>query len=185
VTGTQHDVASIGTPACVYCTCRGTPPDSCCGRAASPTNSKARRPEAPVLPAATTDGDTGQELCVRPSRPEHIREPGVEGKTATAVTTPTRPRTKFLKMTSQAEFCWNCHFRPGQRTTPWEWTWSRRDASAGYDFRPEERGLQRHTFVECRGDGAREQRNVLVVPRYPRRPAQYQDHHGSEFTAGC
>ncbi len=120
VAGTKHDVATIGTPVCVYC---HIPRDAA---------GQLLWPEGEPNPAGSLAGQ--KRLCFSchdgtvtrdrsyvfdPSRPEHLRKPGVEGQDCDRCHNAHETKAeKFLKLPDQANFCWNCHFRAGPTDHP-------------------------------------------------------------------
>jgi len=120
VAGTKHDVASAGTPACVYC---HVPRDAAGqllwpGGEPDPDGNLAGQKR---LCFSCHDGTVTRDrsYVFDPSRPEHVRKPGVEGQDCDRCHNAHEAKNeKFLKMSSQAEFCWNCHFRAGPADHP-------------------------------------------------------------------
>lgn len=120
VTGTKHDVATAGTPACVYCHV----PRDAAGQLLWPAGEP--NPDGPLagqkrLCFSCHDGTVTKDrsFVFDPSRPEHLRNPGVEGQDCDRChNAHEQGNGKFLKMSSQADFCWNCHFRAGPADHP-------------------------------------------------------------------
>ena len=120
VASTAHNVATAGTPVCVYCHV----PRDAAGQLLWPNGQ----------PNATSDFAGLKRLCFschdgtvtrerryvfNPERPDHVRTAGVTGQDcdrchdAHGTTS-----TKFLRVPENANFCWNCHFRAGPADHP-------------------------------------------------------------------
>ena len=120
VAGTKHDVATLGTPACIYCHV----PRDAAGQLLWPGGLP--NPEGPLagekrMCFSCHDGTVTRErsYVFDPSRPEHLRKPGIEGQDCDRCHNPHETKNeKFLKMPREAAFCWNCHFEAGPTDHP-------------------------------------------------------------------
>lgn len=119
VAGTKHDVATPGTPACVYCHV----PRDAAGQLLWPGG----QPDGGVLAGekrlcfSCHDGTVSRDrsYVFDPERPEHKRNPGVEGQDCDRChDAHGAGYDKFLRIPGGANFCWNCHFRAGPSDHP-------------------------------------------------------------------
>lgn len=120
VAGTKHDVATIGTPACVYCHVPRDAAGQLLWPGGEPNPDRALAGEKRMC-FSCHDGTVTRDrsYVFDPSRPEHIRKPGIEGQDCDRCHNPHESNyDKFLKMPRQADFCWNCHFRAGPSDHP-------------------------------------------------------------------
>ena len=120
VADTQHNVASPGVPACIYCHI----PRDAAGQLLWPRG----QPDADGLLSGQKrvcfschDGTVTQErsFVFNAERPEHLRTPGARGQDCDRCHDPHGTENqKFLRFPSTANFCWNCHFRAGPTDHP-------------------------------------------------------------------
>jgi predicted CXXCH cytochrome family protein len=120
VADTQHNVASPGTPPCVYCHVPrdaagqllwpGGQPD-----ADGPLSGEKRMCFSCHDGTVTSD----RSYVFNPNRPEHVRVPGAEGQDCDRCHDPHgTDNPKFLRLPGDANLCWNCHFRAGPMDHP-------------------------------------------------------------------
>jgi len=120
VAGTKHDVASGEIPNCVYCHI----PRDAAGQLLWPngqTNQEGPLAGEKRMCFSCHDGTVTRErsYVFDPDRPEHVRKPGFEGQDCDRCHNPHEANYgKFLKVSSRANFCWNCHFRAGPSDHP-------------------------------------------------------------------
>jgi predicted CXXCH cytochrome family protein len=120
VAGSKHDVATIGTPACVYCHVPRDAAGQLLWPGAEPNPDGALAGQKRLCFSCHDGTVTAERSYVfDPGRPEHIRKPGVDGQDCDRCHNAHEARNnKFLKMSNQANFCWNCHFRAGPADHP-------------------------------------------------------------------
>jgi len=119
VAGTKHDVATPGTPVCIYCHI----PRDAAGQLLWPqgqldTGSLSGEKR---LCFSCHDGTVAPErsYVFDPASSEHPRNPGVEGQDCDRCHNPHGDKYgNFLKLPGGANFCWNCHFRAGPADHP-------------------------------------------------------------------
>jgi predicted CXXCH cytochrome family protein len=120
VADTQHGVASPGVPACVYCHV----PRDAAGQLLWPSGEPDK--DGPLsgqkrLCFSCHDGTVTKErsFVFDPGRPEHVRSPGARGQDCDRCHDAHGTGTdKFLKLSGDANFCRNCHFRAGPTDHP-------------------------------------------------------------------
>lgn len=120
ISGTKHDVATSGTPACVYCHV----PRDAAGQLLWPNAEP--NPDGPLagqkrLCFSCHDGTVTKErsYVFDPERPEHVRTPGARGQDCDRCHNAHDAKNgQFLKVPGQANLCWNCHFRAGPADHP-------------------------------------------------------------------
>ena len=120
VASTAHNVATAGAPVCIYCHV----PRDAAGQLLWPNgqpNAKSDFAGLKRLCFSCHDGTVARErsYVFNPERPDHVRTAGVTGQDCDRChdahgTT----NTKFLRVTTNANFCWNCHFRAGPADHP-------------------------------------------------------------------
>lgn len=120
VAGSKHDVATAGTPACINC---HVPRDAAGqllwpGGEPDPNGALAGQKR---LCFSCHDGTVAPDrsYVFDPSRPEHLRTPGVAGQDCDRCHDPHEAtNATFLKIPLQANFCANCHFKAGPSNHP-------------------------------------------------------------------
>ena len=180
VAGGKHDVATGGTPACIYC---HVPRDAAGqllwpGGEPDPNGALAGQKR---LCFSCHDGTVtaDRSYVFDPTRPEHLRNPGVAGQDCDRCHDPHQTSDKdFLKIPFQANFCANCHFKAGPvRPSHGSRPAGVRDAAGGHPIRSQGRRFQRHAALERRWDQPWKPRNVLDLPQPAWRPAEHEDPH--------
>ena len=120
VASTNHNVATAGAPACIYCHV----PRDAAGQLLWPNGQ----------PNVTSDFAGLKRLCFschdgtvtrersyvfNPERPDHLRTAGVTGQDCDRCHDAHGTQNKkFLRVPADANFCWNCHFRAGPADHP-------------------------------------------------------------------
>jgi predicted CXXCH cytochrome family protein len=120
VADTQHNVASPGVPACVYCHV----PRDAAGQLLWPGGQPDK--DGPLsglkrLCFSCHDGTVTQErsFVFNAERPEHVRTPGARGQDCDRChDAHGAGNKKFLRFPDEANFCRNCHFRAGPTDHP-------------------------------------------------------------------
>jgi predicted CXXCH cytochrome family protein len=120
VADTEHDVATPGVPACVYCHV----PRDAAGQLLWPGGvPDADGPLAGQkrLCFSCHDGTVTPErsYVFDPQRPEHMRTPNARGQDCDRCHDAHGTASEnFLRLPAGANFCWNCHFRAGPTDHP-------------------------------------------------------------------
>lgn len=120
VADTQHNVASAGVPACIYCHIPRDAAGQLLWTAGEPD------PDGPLagekrMCFSCHDGTVvpDRSYVFNADRPDHLRTPGAEGQDCDRCHDPHGSENKkFLKFPADANFCWNCHFRAGPTDHP-------------------------------------------------------------------
>ena len=120
VASTTHNVATAGTPVCIYCHV----PRDAAGQLLWPNgqpNVKSDFAGLKRLCFSCHDGTVTRERAYvfNPERPDHVRTAGVTGQDCDRChDAHVTENTKFLRVPVNANFCWNCHFRAGPADHP-------------------------------------------------------------------
>jgi len=119
VAGTKHDVATEGTPPCVYCHI----PRDAQGELLYARDPNGVGPYSGLKPFCFSchDGTVAplKSYIFDLTRPDHPIDPGVRGQDCTRCHDPHETGYgKFLKLPGGADFCRNCHFRAGPTDHP-------------------------------------------------------------------
>ena len=120
VAGTKHDVATLGTPACVYCHVPRDAAGQLLWPGGQPSTSGVMAGQKRLC-FSCHDGTVAPErsYVFDPGRSEHLRDPGVPGQDCDRChNAHGAGYSKFLKLPEEANFCWNCHFRAGPTDHP-------------------------------------------------------------------
>lgn len=120
VASTAHNVATEGTPVCVYCHI----PRDAAGQLLWPNGQP--NPDSDFaglkrLCFSCHDGTVTRErsYVFNPERPDHVRTAGITGQDCDRChDAHGTEEQKFLRVPSNANFCWNCHFRAGPADHP-------------------------------------------------------------------
>lgn len=120
VAGTSHDVATEGEPVCIYCHV----PRDAAGQLLWPNGQP--NPDSDFaglkrLCFSCHDGTVTKErsYVFNPERPDHVRTAGVTGQDCDRChDAHGTDNKKFLRVPTDANFCWNCHFRAGPADHP-------------------------------------------------------------------
>lgn len=121
VAGTVHDVATPGTPACVYCHVPRDAAGQLLWPGGQPNTTSGALAGEKRLCFSCHDGTVAPDrsYVFDPSRPEHPRTPGVEGQDCDRChDAHGTSNANFLRVPGGANFCWNCHFRAGPSDHP-------------------------------------------------------------------
>ncbi|HLB26997.1 MAG TPA: cytochrome c3 family protein [Dehalococcoidia bacterium] len=119
VSGTKHDVATGGTPPCVYCHIQRDGAGELLY--ARDPNSVGSYSGLKPLCFSCHDGTVAplKSFVFDLTRPDHPSSPGVRGQDCTRCHDPHESGYgKFLKLPGGADFCRNCHFRAGPTDHP-------------------------------------------------------------------
>lgn len=120
VASTAHNVATAGTPVCIYCHV----PRDAAGQLLWPNgqpNAKSDFAGLKRLCFSCHDGTVTRErsYVFNPERPDHVRTAGVTGQDCDRChDAHGTSNKKFLRVPANANFCWNCHFRAGPADHP-------------------------------------------------------------------
>ena len=119
VAGTKHDVATPGTPVCVYCHGQQNPEGETLW--AQKPNTTGQFSGLKPLCFSCHDGTVTAvgNYVFDTSRPEHFRNPGIKGQDCDRCHDPHEAGySKFIKLPGGANFCQNCHAYAGSANHP-------------------------------------------------------------------
>jgi predicted CXXCH cytochrome family protein len=120
VASTAHNVATAGSPVCVYCHI----PRDASGQLLWPggqPNIDSDFAGLKRLCFSCHDGTVAPQrsYVFNPERPDHVRTAGIPGQDCDRCHDPHgNGNKKFLRVPADANFCWNCHFRAGPADHP-------------------------------------------------------------------